>query len=71
MLSLNAEDIDNSIIVMDPEEIEVMERKNRLIKIAKLRQMKMTVENNLFKAAAAQMKKRQSTMITEDREIME
>jgi hypothetical protein len=42
MLSLNAEDIDNSLKVIEEEEFENIERKNRLIKIAKLRQLKMT-----------------------------
>jgi len=40
MLSLNAENLDNSLIEMDPEETEVLERKQRLILIAKMRQMK-------------------------------
>jgi hypothetical protein len=40
MLSLNAENLDNSLVEMDPEKLEAMERKNRLLRIAKLRQMK-------------------------------
>ncbi len=53
MLSLNAEQLDNSLIDIDPEEAEVLERKYRLLRIAKLRQMKQTAQNNLFKAAEA------------------
>ena len=39
-LSLNAEQLDNSLVDIDLEEAEQNERKNRLIRIAKLRQMK-------------------------------
>ena len=37
LLSLNAEQVDNSLKDMDIEESEQNERKNRLIRIAKLR----------------------------------
>jgi hypothetical protein len=37
MLSLNAETIDNSLKNIDPDIVENMERKNKLIKLAKLR----------------------------------
>lgn len=53
LLSLNAEQLDNSLVDMDIEESEQDERKNRLIRIAKLRQLKQTEQNNLKKAAEA------------------
>ena len=53
MLSLNAENLHDSLIDMNPEETELLERKLHLIKISKLRQMKTTAANNLFKAAEA------------------
>lgn len=37
ILSLNAEQLDNSLKDIDPEETEVLERKQRLILIAKMR----------------------------------
>jgi hypothetical protein len=40
MLSLNAEIIDNSLKIVDQEELENMERKNKLIRLAKLRYLK-------------------------------
>ncbi len=69
MLSLNAENLDNSLIEMDPEETEVLERKQRLILIAKMRQMKQTAQNNLYKAAEAEQRKRLTTVFEETQEI--
>ena len=54
MLSLNPESIENSLIELDEEELEAIERKQRLLDIAGKRRIKQNAENNLAKAAALQ-----------------
>jgi hypothetical protein len=47
MLSLNADEPDNSLKHINVEEEEIIEKKNRLIRFAKLRQLKQNEQNNL------------------------
>ena len=54
---------------MDSEETEVLGRKQRLILIAKMRQMKQTAQNNLYKAAEAEQRKRLTTVFEETQEV--
>ncbi len=51
MLSINPVAEKNSLVFLDEEELEIIERREKLIKLAKIRQRKQTQADNLMKAA--------------------
>ena len=69
MLSINPVADKNSLIELDIEELELIERREKLIQIAKSRVKKQTQANNLMKAAQAEQKRRHSTMIMDNPHI--
>ncbi len=69
MLSINPVADKNSLIELDIEELELIERREKLIQIAKSRVKKQTQANNLMMAAQAEKKRRHSTMIIDNPHI--
>lgn len=51
MLSINPIADKNSLVDLNIEEMEIVERREKLIMLAKIRQRKQTQANNLMKAA--------------------
>lgn len=51
MLSINPIAHKNSLVDLNIEEMEIVERREKLILLAKIRQKKQTQANNLMKAA--------------------
>ena len=69
MHSINHIDAKNSLAVLNIEEMEIVERKEKLIQLAKIRQKKQIQANNLQKAAQAEKMRRMSTKIVENPEV--
>ena len=66
MLSINPIVEKNSLVELAFEDMEIVERREKLIQLAKSRQKKQTQANNLMKAAQAEMKRRASTVILDN-----
>lgn len=70
MLSINPVAERNSLIEIDIEEQEMIERREKLIQIAKSRVKREVQANNLMKAAQAQQRRRMSTKIMDNPQVV-